>query len=92
MRYSSFISKKRKNEMASSPSHTSQQTIEYLKKYKINYITPEEWIPSSPDTVPMDYAIWNYLKRRLNKTIDELKKKSFYMSGEKSINLILIRY
>ena len=66
----------------SAPSHTSQQTIEYLKKYKINYITPEEWIPSSPDAAPMDYAIWNYLKQRLNKTqtktIDELKKKLLY--------------
>ena len=29
----------------SAPSHTPQQTIEYLKKYKINYITPEEWMP-----------------------------------------------
>ena len=46
----------------SSPSHTSQQTIEYLKKYKINYIKPEEWMHSSPDAAPMDYAIWNYLK------------------------------
>ena len=39
------------------PSHTSQQIIEYLKKYKINYITLEEWMPSSPDAAPMDYAI-----------------------------------
>ncbi|CAF4026475.1 unnamed protein product, partial [Rotaria sp. Silwood1] len=52
----------------SAPSHTSQQSIEYLKKYKINYITPEEWMPSCPDAAPMDYAICNYLKRQLNKT------------------------
>ncbi|CAF4922308.1 unnamed protein product [Rotaria sp. Silwood1] len=66
----------------SAPSHTSQQSIEYLKKYKINYITPEEWMPSCPDAAPMDYAICNYLKRQLNKTqtktIDELKKKLLY--------------
>ena len=39
-------------------------------------------MPASPDAAPMDYAIWNYLKRRLNKTqtktIDELKKKLLY--------------
>ncbi|CAF1287268.1 unnamed protein product [Rotaria sordida] len=63
----------------SAPSHTSKETIDFLKKFKINYIKPEEWMPSSPDAAPMDYAIWGYLKQRLNKTkinsLDELKKK-----------------
>ncbi|CAF3424905.1 unnamed protein product [Rotaria sp. Silwood1] len=44
----------------SAPSHTSKQTIEYLNKCKINYVNPEEWLPSSPDAAPMDYAIWGY--------------------------------
>ncbi|CAF4507639.1 unnamed protein product, partial [Rotaria magnacalcarata] len=46
-------------------------------RYKINYVTPEEWLPYSPDAAPMDYAIWGYLKQRLNKTeakiLEELK-------------------
>ncbi|CAF4936843.1 unnamed protein product [Rotaria magnacalcarata] len=70
----------------SAPSHTAKQTIEYLNKYKINYVTPDKWLPCSPDVAPMDYAIWGYLKQRLNKTetknLDELKK-NFYMSGER---------
>ena len=52
-------------------------------RHRINYITPDEWLPKSPDATPMDHAIWAYLKRRLNKTetktTDELKK-SFYVS------------
>ncbi|CAF2087242.1 unnamed protein product [Rotaria magnacalcarata] len=63
----------------SAPSHTAKQTIEYLNRYKINYVTPEEWLPCSPNAAPMDYAIWGYLKQRLNKTetktLEELKIK-----------------
>ena len=37
---------------------------------------------NSPDAAPMDYAIWEHLKKQLNKseikTIDELKKKLLY--------------
>ena len=66
----------------SAPSHTAKDTLEYLKKCKINYITPEQWMPNSPDAAPMDYAIWRHLKKQLNKseikTIDELKKKLLY--------------
>ena len=39
-----------------------------FEQKKINYIKPEEWIPSSPDAAPMDYSIWGYLKQRLNRT------------------------
>jgi hypothetical protein len=39
-------------------------------------------MPKSPVAAPMDYAIWEYLKQRLNKheieTLDELKKKTMY--------------
>lgn len=66
----------------SAPSHTAKETINYLNKCGINYVKPEEWLPSSPDAAPMDYAVWGYLKQRLNKTeiktLDELKKKLLY--------------
>jgi hypothetical protein len=49
-----------------------------------------EWLPSSPDAAPIDYAIWDYLKQRLNKTetksLDEMEKH-FYMNGQKWIKL-----
>jgi hypothetical protein len=25
---------------------------------KINFVTPEEWIPKGPDAAPMGFAIW----------------------------------
>ncbi|CAF3386669.1 unnamed protein product [Rotaria sp. Silwood2] len=63
----------------SAPSHTAEQTIRFLEQNKIHYITPQEWMPASPDAAPMDYSIWGYLKQQLNKihidSLDELKKK-----------------
>ena len=80
----------------SPPSHTSEKTTRFLYNCKINYMKPEEWMPSSPDAAPMDYSVWGYLKQQLNKTeiksLDELKKKDFYVSGQKSIRFILIKY
>ena len=62
----------------SAPSHTSKVTIQFLNEKQINYIKPEEWMPSSPDAARMDYSIWGYLKQRLNRTntksLAELKK------------------
>jgi predicted transcriptional regulator len=43
----------------SAPSHTSKETISFLNRSNINYIKPEEWMPSSPDAAPMDYSIWS---------------------------------
>ena len=63
----------------SAPSHTSEKMTRFLNNCKINYVKPEEWMPSSPDAAPMDYSVWGYLKQQLNKTeiksLDELKKR-----------------
>lgn len=63
----------------SAPSHVSKKTINFLNQSKISFIKPEEWMPKSPDAAPMDYAVWGYLKQRLNRhpiqTLDELRKK-----------------
>ena len=79
----------------SAPSHVSKKTIQFLNESKINYIKPNEWIPSSPDAAPMDFSVWGYLKQRLNKqkieTLIELKKK-LYTNGKKSIKVILIKF
>ncbi|CAF2121468.1 unnamed protein product [Rotaria magnacalcarata] len=72
----------------SAPSHVSKKTIAYLEKCKVKYVKPEEWMPKIPDVAPMDYAIWGYLKQRLNKkrieTLDELKKKTFILMEKKN--------
>ena len=50
----------------SAPSHKAKSTIQWLKTRKIPFITPEEWMPSSPDAAPCDYFLWGYLKAQLN--------------------------
>jgi hypothetical protein len=52
-------------------------TINFLNKRKENYITPAEWMPKSPDAVPMNFCIWDILKRMLQ------KRKLYTMSGLK---------
>jgi hypothetical protein len=47
----------------SAPGHKAKDTLTYLKEHKIQVITPEEWLPKSPDAAPMDYSIWGILKQ-----------------------------
>jgi hemolysin-activating ACP:hemolysin acyltransferase len=74
------------------PSHASKKTIQFLNESKINYVKPEEWMPSSPDAAPMDFSVWGYLKQQVNKqnieTLIELKKNILYQW--KKINQIYI--
>jgi [histone H3]-lysine36 N-dimethyltransferase SETMAR len=62
----------------SAPAHTARTTLQWLDKRGIRYITPEEWMPSSPDCAPCDYFLWGYLKSQISKrnpkTMDGLKK------------------
>jgi len=56
-----------------------QTTMYYLKKEHINFIEPHVWPPNSPDTNPVDYAIWGALQQRVYhqrqfKTVEELKR------------------
>ena len=44
----------------SASSHTSKQTLTYMRQQKIKFrkmITSAEWMPKSSDAVPMDFAI-----------------------------------
>ncbi|KAH3803546.1 hypothetical protein DPMN_131809 [Dreissena polymorpha] len=48
-------------------SHTSEHTVNFLKDQNIKFITPEEYLPTSPDAAPIDFGICRILKRRLQK-------------------------
>lgn len=61
----------------SAPSHTSKHTLAYLLQQKINFVTPEEWMPESPDAASMDFAILGIIKRRLQ------KRKLYTLAGLK---------
>uniref|UniRef100_A0AC35UAF6 DDE_3 domain-containing protein n=1 Tax=Rhabditophanes sp. KR3021 TaxID=114890 RepID=A0AC35UAF6_9BILA len=62
----------------SAPSHTAKKTRKFLKDEKIKWITPEQWMPYSPDVAPCDFWLWGYLKGRINKlnikALSQLKK------------------
>lgn len=50
----------------SAPSHVSKATTEFMNG-KMKYIKKEEWTPKSPDAAPLDYFVWGWMKRRLNR-------------------------
>lgn len=80
----------------SAPSHTAKATLNFLKKIK--FISPQEWLPKSPDCAPMDYFVWGYLKRQLWKykasNIQELKEllKEWKKLPQELINSALKRW
>jgi transposase len=49
----------------SAPSHVSKKTLNYLRSMNVPFITPEQWLPNSPDVAPLDYFFWGYLKNRI---------------------------
>lgn len=80
----------------SASSHTARHTLDFLKQKGVNFITPAEWMPKSPDAAPMDFSIWGILKRRLQKhklrTLKGLKaalKKEWKDLSQSTINKAL---
>ena len=41
----------------SAPAHASNATQSWLRAESIEFISKEEWTPSSPDLNPLDYSI-----------------------------------
>jgi len=61
------------------PSHTSRNTLTYLRRENVTFIEPHMWPPNSPDLNPVDCAAWGALQqmvyqRRRFKTINQLKQ------------------
>lgn len=51
----------------SAPSHAANRTLQFFADNGLQYITPAEWMPQSPDAAPMDYFVWGYLKQQMFK-------------------------
>ena len=47
------------------PSHTANNTINYLKMENVSFIEPQMWSPNSPDLNPVDYAVWGALQQQV---------------------------
>ena len=60
------------------PSHTSKITQEWLSREIPDFISKEEWPPSSPDLNPMDFSVWSILEAKVgvcsHSSMDALKK------------------
>ena len=50
----------------SAPAHASKVTRTFMDQH-MDYISPEEWTPKSPDLVPMDYFVWGWMKKKIKK-------------------------
>lgn len=47
----------------SAPTHATKRTVSYLRSKNIAFITPEQWMPNSPDAASCDHSLWSYLNQ-----------------------------
>jgi len=49
----------------SAPAHRARDTMALLRREMPDFISPDQWPPSSPDMNPMDYKIWAVMQHRV---------------------------
>lgn len=63
----------------SAPAHKARTTQKWCENKLPDFISTQDWPPSSPDLNPLDYFIWGTLEARVNATrhtsLDSLKAK-----------------
>ena len=63
----------------SAPSHRAKKTQEWLSANVPQFISKEEWPPSSPELNPLDFSIWSILESKVSanshQNVKSLKKK-----------------
>ncbi len=63
----------------SAPAHKAKICQNWCRQNLPDFISTEEWPPSSPDLNPLDYSIWGILEARVNSTrhtsLESLKAK-----------------
>ncbi|KAI6651434.1 hypothetical protein LOD99_5241 [Oopsacas minuta] len=59
------------------PAHAPKSTQDWLRARKIEFISEDEWPPSSPDLNPLDFSVWANLEAsacaKPHKSLDSLK-------------------
>jgi hypothetical protein len=60
------------------PAHTARTTQEWLKREIPDFLSKEEWPPSSPDLNPLDFFLWSILETnacaKSHTSLDALKR------------------
>ena len=51
----------------SAPAHTAKKTQKFLMDAHVQYITPSQWMPNSPDCSPCDYWLFPMLENKVKK-------------------------
>ena len=63
----------------SAPAHRARDTVELLQCETTDFISPELWLPNSPDLNPVDYKVWEIMQQRVCEmqihNVDELKQR-----------------
>ena len=61
------------------PAHRARETVALLKAATPDFISPQQWLPNSPDLNPVDYEIWGVLQQRVYhgqiRDVDHLKQR-----------------
>ena len=61
------------------PAHCASATVKYLCQATLAFISPDLWLPNSPDLNPVDYKIWDCVQERVYqkpiRDVDQLKQR-----------------
>ena len=62
----------------SAPAHRARATVEYLCQATLEFISPDLWLPNSPDLNLVDYKIWGCVQKHVYqkpiRDMDQLKQ------------------
>ena len=76
----------------SAPAHKADICQKWCRENLPDFISRDEWPPSSPDLNPLDYSIWGILEARVNSTrhanIESLKSKLIEEWDNLSMDLV----
>lgn len=81
------------------PSHRAITTQDWCEQTFVDFISKDEWPPSSPDLNPMDYAIWSILESRVcavpHKSVESLMnalKREWDRLDQEIINKVVAQF
>jgi len=60
------------------PSHTANNTINYLKRENVSFNESQMWPPNSPDLNPLDDAVWGTLQQQFGPATSLARPKIYY--------------
>ena len=53
------------------PCHTSRVNQVHLEKATPEFIMKDEWLLQYPECNPMDFAMWNFLKEKIYRRVQD---------------------